>query len=225
MATNNAANNKTAASGTVLQGQGVGTASDFSTATYPATTTINQVLYSSAANTVSGLATANSAVLATNGSGVPSITATPTVTSITFGSGSALGNYVTGGTYTPTLVGGTVAGTTTYSSQNGYYTRIGNLVFVSGTIGITAATGTGNLTFGALPFTVNSQTAGYPNGSVFWNGSASWPWPAGTTSLSLIGVLGGTTANIWVAGTVTAGNYLQMANATLTVSYSLTYLI
>jgi hypothetical protein len=74
MATNNAANNATAASGTVLQGAGVGTASTYSTATYPATTTINQILYSSAANTVTGLATANSAILATNSSGVPSIT-------------------------------------------------------------------------------------------------------------------------------------------------------
>jgi hypothetical protein len=37
-------------------------------------TTINQLLYSSAANTIAGLATANSAILATNSSGVPSIT-------------------------------------------------------------------------------------------------------------------------------------------------------
>src|SRR3989304_6138523 len=39
MVTNNAANNKTGASGTVLQGQGVGTTSDFSTATFPSTAT------------------------------------------------------------------------------------------------------------------------------------------------------------------------------------------
>lgn len=37
MVTNNSANNKTGASGTILQGQGVGVASDFSTATYPST--------------------------------------------------------------------------------------------------------------------------------------------------------------------------------------------
>lgn len=74
MATNNAINVATAASGTVLQGAGVGTAPVFSTATYPATTTVSQLLYSSATNTVTGLATANSAILATNSSGVPSIT-------------------------------------------------------------------------------------------------------------------------------------------------------
>jgi len=39
MVTNNSANEKTAASGKVLQGQGIGVASDFSTATYPATAT------------------------------------------------------------------------------------------------------------------------------------------------------------------------------------------
>lgn len=55
MVTNNAANNKTGASGTILQGQGVGVASDFSTATYPATTAQGDILYSSATNTVSAL--------------------------------------------------------------------------------------------------------------------------------------------------------------------------
>lgn len=98
MATNNAANNPTAASGKVLQGQGVGTASNFSTATYPSTATstgtllradgtnwsattstypntnaANTLLYASSANTMAALATANNGVLKTDGSGVPSI--------------------------------------------------------------------------------------------------------------------------------------------------------
>lgn len=76
MVTNNDCNIATAASNTVLQGQGVGTAPAFSTATYPATTTANQILYSSATNTVGGLATANSGVLSTSASGVPSIDVT-----------------------------------------------------------------------------------------------------------------------------------------------------
>lgn len=45
-----------------------------STALYPATTTINQILYSSAANTVVGLATTASAVLTTSAGGVPAWT-------------------------------------------------------------------------------------------------------------------------------------------------------
>lgn len=101
MATNNAADNVTAASGTVLQGQGVGTASAFSTATYPATASgtgtilradgtnwsattstypntnaVSTLLYASSTNVMGALATANSGVLATSASGVPSIDTT-----------------------------------------------------------------------------------------------------------------------------------------------------
>ncbi len=57
---------------------------DWSTATYPSTTTANRILYSSATNTVSEIPTANSAVLATDPSGVPSFTNTPTVLKLKF---------------------------------------------------------------------------------------------------------------------------------------------
>lgn len=79
------------ASNAVSSGPGVGSANQifhssgagvnpaWTTATYPATTTANQILYSSATNTVGGLSTANSGILNTDGSGVPSITATPTI--------------------------------------------------------------------------------------------------------------------------------------------------
>jgi len=52
---------------------GNATAPAWSTATYPATTTVSQLLYSSATNTVAGLATANNSVLVTSGTGVPSL--------------------------------------------------------------------------------------------------------------------------------------------------------
>lgn len=45
----------------------------WTTATFPVTTTINQILYSSAANTIAGLATANTGALVTSSTGVPSI--------------------------------------------------------------------------------------------------------------------------------------------------------
>lgn len=63
-----------ATSGTILRGDGtnyVGT-----TATYPNTTTINRILYSSAANTISEITSANNGMLVTSGSGVPSISTT-----------------------------------------------------------------------------------------------------------------------------------------------------
>ncbi len=52
---------------------GVSSAPAWSTTTWPATSTINQILYSSSANVIAGLATANSAVLITDSGGVPSL--------------------------------------------------------------------------------------------------------------------------------------------------------
>lgn len=60
--------------GQVLQAN-TGADPTYSTATYPSTTTINQLLYSSSANTVAGLATANRAVFTTTSGGVPQATA------------------------------------------------------------------------------------------------------------------------------------------------------
>ncbi len=57
--------------GKILQSN-TSSAPSFSSASYPSSTTANQILYSSATNTVAGLSTANNAVLGTNGSGVPS---------------------------------------------------------------------------------------------------------------------------------------------------------
>lgn len=56
----------------VLQSGGAGSDPAYSTATYPATTTINQVLYSSATNTVAGITAANNGTLISGTTGVPS---------------------------------------------------------------------------------------------------------------------------------------------------------
>lgn len=60
------------AAGTVLQAAGAGAIPAYSTATYPATTTINQVLYSSATNVVGGITAANNGTMISSASGVPS---------------------------------------------------------------------------------------------------------------------------------------------------------
>lgn len=75
----------TANTGAVLQNNS-GADPSYSTATYPSTTTINQILYSSAANTVSGLATANRGVLTTGATGIPVITALATDGQLIIGS-------------------------------------------------------------------------------------------------------------------------------------------
>ena len=53
--------------------------------------------------------------------------------------------------WTPTIYGTTDAGAGTYTTQVGYYSRIGNIVFVEAVLVWTAHTGTGNMRLGGLP--------------------------------------------------------------------------
>lgn len=77
----------TASAGAILAGtatanqvllSGSSTTPAWSTATYPATTTVSQLLYSSSSNVITGLSTANNGVLITSSSGVPSLLAAGT---------------------------------------------------------------------------------------------------------------------------------------------------
>jgi hypothetical protein len=58
------------------------------------------------------------------------------------------------GTYTPIISGSSSAGTGTYSVQEGRYTKVGNLVYVTAVMTWSAHTGTGNMRLSGLPFTV-----------------------------------------------------------------------
>ncbi len=78
----------TATIGQVLQSAGSSADPAFSTATYPLTTTINQILYSSSANTVTGLATANNSVFTTGTTGIPVATPLSSNGQVIIGSGS-----------------------------------------------------------------------------------------------------------------------------------------
>lgn len=60
------------------------------------------------------------------------------------------------GTFTPTVIGVTTAGTGTYTTQAGKYTKIGGLVYVEVALVWTAHTGTGAMQFAGLPFTAAS---------------------------------------------------------------------
>ena len=89
------------AAGVILRSDG--TNNIYTTATYPATTTINRILYSSAGDVIGQITTANSGVLVTSGGGVPSI-ATDIPTAVTIG-GAAI--YRAGGTDVAIADGGT----------------------------------------------------------------------------------------------------------------------
>jgi len=57
------------------------------------------------------------------------------------------------GTFTPTVVGSTSAGTATYGGQSGRYTKIGNRVLFSISLDYSGHTGTGDMRISGLPFT------------------------------------------------------------------------
>lgn len=107
----------TASAGAILAGtstanqvllSGSSAAPIWSTATYPATTTANQILYSSATNTIAGLATANNGVLITSGAGAPSISST--LPSAVQSNITTVGT-VTSGTWNATTIGTIYGGT------------------------------------------------------------------------------------------------------------------
>lgn len=88
----------TATAGAILSGtatarqmlqSGASTTPAWSTATWPATTTVSQLLYSSSANVVAGLSTANSAALVTTSAGVPVMSSTMTNGQVIIGSTGA----------------------------------------------------------------------------------------------------------------------------------------
>jgi hypothetical protein len=62
------------------------------------------------------------------------------------------------GTWTPTIVGTTTAGTATYSYRVASYTKIGRVVTIACDVTYSAGTGTGNLTIAGLPFVSNASS-------------------------------------------------------------------
>jgi hypothetical protein len=145
-----------ASTGQILQNNAAADPS-YSTATYPSTTTTNQILYSSAANVVSGLATANQAVLTTGATGTPVLTAlavngqliigstagVPAAATLTAGTGIAITNGSNSITIATTGAGvawtDVTGATQTLAAENGYVTdRGGGVTYTlpaSGTLG------------------------------------------------------------------------------------------
>jgi len=64
------------------------------------------------------------------------------------------------GTWTPTIIGSTTAGTATYISTNGTYTKVGRVVTVVCYMQWQSHTGTGNMSVAGLPFTSVTHSAG-----------------------------------------------------------------
>ncbi len=161
--------------GQVLQSGGAAANPAYSTATYPLTTTVNQILYSSSANTVTGLSTANSAILNTSAGGVPSLATSPSCSG-TFTAGTGL--TATTGAITATAgnvvvtAGNLTLPNTNAGASNGAIT-LGGATFISnfgsantflGGAGNTTLTATNSVGVGSLCLT--ALTSGITNTAV-----------------------------------------------------------
>jgi hypothetical protein len=115
---------------------------------------------------------------------------------ITFNGDTAAANELDDyeeGTFTPTVIGGTTAGTATYAAQAGHYTKIGRQVNFAVYISWSSGTGTGELRISGLPFTIANLN--------------SWAVSVGISD----GVT--TSANTVIGGyAVQAGSYIAMTN-------------
>jgi len=189
---------------------GSSTTPAWSTATYPTTTIINQLLYSSAANIIGGLATANNGVLITSAGGVPSINSTlPTAVQ---GNITQTGT-ITNGAWNGSLITGTYGGT---GVNNGAYTiSLGGSISTAGGHTLSGAyastftfTNNTSVTFpvsGTLATT--SQLPSFPISLA--NGGTAANLTASTGGI----VYSGASAFAVLSGTATAGQILQSGSS------------
>jgi hypothetical protein len=97
------------------------------------------------------------------------------------------------GTFTPTSIGNSTAGVTTYAAQRGGYVKIGSLVMINLEIAYSALTGTGNLNINGIPFTSINDNNYQAIGSVM---TQNLNWSGGTSIVSYMGG-NGTTVNLY----------------------------
>ena len=121
------------------------------------------------------------------------------------------------GTFTPTAIGGSSAGTTTYTSQNGKYTKIGRLVTARFNISYSSLTGTGELVI-SLPFVADGEYMG----SIMTNGLN---WSGSGTSLTVYTVTSAATCRIFISGDDISWSVQQCVNESADFIITVTYFV
>jgi len=225
------------ATGTILTSQGAGALPTWTTAVYPATTTINQILYSSAANNVVGLATANSSVLITSAGGIPSLS--QTLPSAVQGNITSVGT-ITSGTWNGSVIGLTYGGTNAnLTAANGgiFYstatagailapTATANQVLLSGsntTPAWSSATYPATTTINQILYSSSNNVIvglSTANQAVLTTGTGGVPV---LTAIATNGqLIIGSTAGAPAAATLTAGSGITITNAANSITIAST---
>jgi len=173
-----------------------------------ATLTNHGVLVGAGTSAITQLAVgATGTVLAGSTGADPSFTATPSLTSVTFGSGTALNTYQEG-TWTPTLTFGGGSTGITYTAQVGTYTRIGRMVLAQFNVALSnkgSSTGTASIT--GLPYTSITTTS---SGTYIPCGNQNITYPVGTTMIAV--VLGANSSSLTPTGLGTATGNQNLAD-------------
>lgn len=141
---------------------------------------------------------------------------------ISFDKGTNNLNVYTVGTFTPTIQGGSTGGSTTYGVQNGYYTKIGNLVTCQLVVTATTATGTGDVNVGALPFTIKNQSSGNTQAALSLQNTAL-TWPVSKTYGVFLGAANTTFLIAPFSQTAVGSSNLQMAANTMNFQTTVSY--
>jgi hypothetical protein len=108
------------------------------------------------------------------------------------------------GTFSPTSVGSSSAGSVSYNYQTGNYTKIGNKVLFQITIGWNSHSGSGNLRIQNLPFTAAGGIAGQSGATLHYNNGL-------TISNNVIMFVGGGSNIIYVYNMSSTGSQSALA--------------
>ncbi len=137
-------------------------------------------------------------------------TGTPYVSGISFDSGTNVLSTYTQGTWTPVITGSGSNPTNTPSAQNGYYVKIGRMVFATCRWIGTLSGGTGNLQIGPLPFASSATSTNTWFGSGTTNNGTNYL----RTVTQILG--GGATTIIIFVGDASGINAVQLPQNTYT---------
>ena len=133
---------------------------------------------------------------------------------------NALDDYEEG-EWTPAVSGGTSAGTTTHTNQNGYYVKVGELVTVTCFVRYTAATGSGYLKLTGLPYAIGNRTQNYPVAATVIDG-LNW---GGGTYVQALSVPGLQETNFYYMTDDANATRQNLNNETAAIRFSMTYRI
>ena len=164
----------------------------------------------------------NNSILVGNTSADPSMTTTGNIyiSSVSFDAGSnTMDSYVEATSFSPTIAGSTVAGTGTYTIQQGYYILIGDLVNFWIELTWTSHSGTGNMLLQGLPFTIRNLTNYVPE----FLANTNFTLPGGTVSVFLQGTAN-TTQGSFVGARSNAANTVVVMSNTGTAKLSGSYI-